>query len=86
MAAEAATPQVCRVGWDLDHLHFAAYAALAVNSLAAFFGAHAGTKADFAGAFYFADLVGVMHAGFLLGLLITVIWGRCNMANHSTGS
>ena len=44
-----------------DHLDAAAGAALAVDHLAALLGFHPGAEADGAGAFHFADLVGVVH-------------------------
>jgi hypothetical protein len=44
-----------------DDLHGAACAALSVDHLAALFGFHSGAESDGAGAFHFADLVGVMH-------------------------
>jgi hypothetical protein len=43
------------------HLDGAAYAALAVDHLAAFFGLHAGAEAYVARSLDFADAVGVMH-------------------------
>jgi hypothetical protein len=52
-------------GVVLDDLDAAAGAAFAVDHLAALGGAHSGAEADFAGAFYFADLVRVMHCEFL---------------------
>src|SRR3569623_3810205 len=45
----------------LDDLHLAANATLAVDRLATLLGLHAGTEADLAGAFYFADAVRVMQ-------------------------
>jgi hypothetical protein len=45
----------------LDDLNLAADPAFAVNHLPAFFGSHAGAKADFTSAFDGAGLVGIMH-------------------------
>jgi hypothetical protein len=44
-------------------LDFTADAAFTIDRLSAFFRAHAGAEADLAGAFYFADSMGVMHEG-----------------------
>jgi hypothetical protein len=49
-----------------DDLHAAACSALAIDHLAAFFGSHPGAEAHGSGALNFADLVGVMHVGFLV--------------------
>ncbi len=52
------------VGFALNDLNLAAHAAFAVDHLPAFFGSHAGAKADFTSAFDAAGFVGVMHEKF----------------------
>jgi hypothetical protein len=51
---------------ELDDVHFAAVAALAVEELAAFLGAHPGAETDLADAFLVADFVWIMHVSNLI--------------------
>jgi hypothetical protein len=60
---------------DSNHLHAPADAAFAADHLPAFFGSHAGAEADFAGAFHFADLVGVMHVAVAPLILALLFYG-----------
>jgi hypothetical protein len=48
----------------LNDLNFASHPAFAVDHLAALFGAHSGSEADFSGAFDVAGFMGIMHGWF----------------------